>query len=275
MLSVTFGERIALIGPNGCGKTTFLKILLAEMNADSGQAKLGANAKVVYLPQNITFKNEEDRIIDCFREDKYILEGKAREYLARFMFYGKEPYKKIKDLSGGERVRLKLCMLLFEETNLLILDEPTNHLDIDSIETLEEALEDFKGSILFISHDRYFINRMCNRVVAIEECKFVSYPGDYDNYKNKKNDRLVQEGQYQEAKKVIKVCDKISTKEFKGEIDITRLESEIKLLEAEIKEIDTRMYMPNLSHDELNKLYCEKENLDRKLEKMIGMWLSK
>ena len=273
-LFVTFGERIALIGPNGCGKTTFLKILLGEMNADSGQAKLGANVKVAYLPQNITFKNEEDRIIDCFRDDKYILEGKAREYLARFMFYGKEPYKKIKDLSGGERVRLKLSMLLYKETNLLILDEPTNHLDIDSIETLEEALEDFKGSILFISHDRYFINRICNRVVDIEECKFVSYPGHYDNYKNKKNERLFQEGQYQEAKKVIKVCDKISTKEVKGEIDITRLESEIKLLESVIKEIENRLYMPNISHDEVNKLYCEKESLNSKLEKMIGMWLS-
>ena len=281
-LFITLGERIALVGPNGCGKTTIIKILLSEMNADSGQAKLGANVKVAYLPQNITFKNEEDRIIDCFREDKYILEGKAREYLARFMFYGKEPFKKVKDLSGGEKVRLKLCMLLFEETNLLILDEPTNHLDIDSIETLEEALEDFKGSILFISHDRYFINKICSRVVAIEECKFVSYPGDYDNYKKIKNDKLirevVREEQYQASKKINrnieKNIDKVIAKESKSEIDIARLESEIKLIEAEIKEIDNRLYMPNLSHGELNKLYCEKENLDRKLEKMIGMWLS-
>ncbi|MBC8062669.1 MAG: ABC-F family ATP-binding cassette domain-containing protein [Clostridiaceae bacterium] len=115
------------------------------------------------------------------------LEGKAREYLSRFMFFGKCGFKKIKHLSGGEKVRLKLSILLFDEVKLLILDEPTNHLDIDSMEALEEALDDFKGTILFISHDRYFINKISTKIVAIEDNSFVNYLGSYDFYKNERN----------------------------------------------------------------------------------------
>jgi ATPase subunit of ABC transporter with duplicated ATPase domains len=181
-LNVALGERLALIGPNGSGKTTFVKMLLGEMEPDSGSIVPGANLKIAYLPQIVTFNNEEDMVIECFRENRSILEGKAREYLAKFMFYGKAPFKKVGQLSGGERVRLKLAMLLYDEVNLLILDEPTNHLDIESIETLEDALEDFKGTLLFISHDRYFINKVCSRVVAVENFKLASYPGNYDGY---------------------------------------------------------------------------------------------
>lgn len=182
-LSVSYGERVALVGPNGCGKSTFVKMLLGEVTADSGILALGENAKVAYLPQEITFNNEDMTVIDCFRDDVIILEGKAREYLAKFMFFGKRAYTKVSCLSGGERIRLKLAKLLYEEVNVLILDEPTNHLDIDSIETLEEALEDFKGTILFISHDRYFISKVGTRVVAHEKGQLVSYEGDYVAYK--------------------------------------------------------------------------------------------
>jgi ATPase subunit of ABC transporter with duplicated ATPase domains len=182
-LSVTLGERIALIGPNGCGKSTFVKILLGEMEADGGSAVFGANVKIAYLPQTIAFKNEEATVVDCFREDRYILEGKAREYLAKYMFFGKAAYRKVRQLSGGERVRLKLAMLLYEETNVLILDEPTNHLDIESIEALENALEDFKGTLLFISHDRFFINKVSSRIISFEGAGIRSSPGNYDDYK--------------------------------------------------------------------------------------------
>lgn len=151
---------------------------------DSGSVVLGANLKIAYLPQIIHFNNEDDTVIECFRENRTILEGKAREYLAKFLFFGKDPYKKVKHLSGGERVRLKLSMLLHDETNLLILDEPTNHLDIDSIEALEEALEDFIGTLLFISHDRFFINSVCTRIVGVEENRLISYPGNYNDYKS-------------------------------------------------------------------------------------------
>lgn len=182
-LLVNYGERVALIGANGSGKTTFLKMLLGEETPDEGYVKLGANVRTAYLPQKISFDNEDLTVLDCFREDLMILEGKAREYLAKFMFYGGNVYKKIKHLSGGEKIRLKLSKLLYEDINLLILDEPTNHLDTVSIETLEKALEGFKGTIFFISHDRYFINKIGERVIAIEEKNFKSYPGNFDYYR--------------------------------------------------------------------------------------------
>ncbi|HSN66625.1 MAG TPA: ABC-F type ribosomal protection protein [Fusibacter sp.] len=182
-LTIKYGERAALIGPNGSGKSTLLKMLLGELPADSGELKIGSNAKIAYLPQQIAFPNEDLSLVECFREGLDISEGKAREHLAKFMFYGKRVYTDVKALSGGERTRLKLARLLYEDVNLLILDEPTNHLDIDSIETLEEALEDFEGTMLFISHDRYFINKVKPMVVAVEGQKLVKYLGDYDYYR--------------------------------------------------------------------------------------------
>ena len=145
-----------------------------------------------YLPQKITFKDEGLTVLECFREDISILEGKAREYLSKYMFYGSSVFKKVRHLSGGEKIRLKLGKLLYEDVNLLILDEPTNHLDIDSIETFEEALEEFKGTIFFISHDRYFINKIGERVIAIEDNTFKSYPGNYDYYKSVKDELSIK-----------------------------------------------------------------------------------
>ncbi len=175
------------------GKPPSLKMLLGEEQPDQGVVEFGANVMAAYLPQKITFKDEEHTVLEAFREDISILEGKAREYLSKFMFYKKSPFKKVKHLSGGERIRLKLAMLLYQDINLLILDEPTNHLDIDSIETLEEALEDFKGTIFFISHDRYFINKIGERVIAVEDCAFKSYVGNYDYYKSVKEELGLQD----------------------------------------------------------------------------------
>lgn len=273
-LYVTLGERVALIGANGSGKSTFIKMLLGEMAADQGTINLGASLKIAYLPQNVTFNNEEDMVIDCFRENRYILEGKAREYLSKFMFFGRECFKKVKHLSGGEKVRLKLGMLLYDEVNLLILDEPTNHLDIESIETLEEALEEFEGTILFISHDRFFINKVCSRVVAIEENKFASYDGNYDFYKNVKYEQCQPAVEPQAAKKQKPVIESNARENKKQEIETAKLESDISSLESELNEIDRSMTAAATDHDELNRLYCEKEELSRKLDKMIEMWLA-
>lgn len=184
-LLIEYGERVALVGPNGCGKSTFIKMLLGEVPMESGEVALGANVKLGYLPQDILIPNEELTILEYFREDLSVTEGKAREYLAKFMIYGGNVFKKIKLLSGGERVRLMLSKLIFNHVNLLILDEPTNHLDIESIKSIEEAIVHFKGTILFISHDRFFINKICERVIAIENHQFVNYLGNYDYYKQK------------------------------------------------------------------------------------------
>ncbi|WP_409304116.1 ribosomal protection-like ABC-F family protein [Peribacillus sp. SCS-155] len=271
---ILYGERVGLIGPNGSGKTTFLKMLLGEEHPDSGAVELGANVLAAYLPQNITFENEEQTVLEAFREGISLPEGKAREYLSKFMFYKKSVFKKAGNLSGGERIRLKLAMLLYQDINLLILDEPTNHLDIDSIETLEEALEDFKGTIFFISHDRYFINKIGERVIALEDHSLKSYPGNYDYYKNVKKEASVQEtippvSNRQQGKKQRNRQEGVN-REAEKEKALARIEG----LEHEIKEIDAEMAGEQMDYEELNKLYRRKERLNHELEAALELWLS-
>lgn len=273
-LLVKQGERTALIGPNGSGKTTFLKMLLGEEYADGGTVELGASVKAAYLPQNIIFKDEEATVLECFREDFFILEGKAREYLSKYMFFGKDVFKKVKHLSGGEKVRLKLSKLLYEETNLLIMDEPTNHLDIDSIETLEEALEDFKGTIFFISHDRYFINKISTRVIAIEDKAFKVYLGNYDYYKNKKNELALQVMPEAPVKKEKPKKTREADENKKRESETAKLEQSVSTLEKEIKEIDEAMNEAGLGYEELSKLHYRKEEVQKELEAVLEKWVS-
>ncbi|MEH7179506.1 ribosomal protection-like ABC-F family protein [Neobacillus vireti] len=271
-LMIHYGERVGLVGPNGSGKTTFLKMLLGEEKPDKGVVELGANVIAAYLPQKIIFNNEEHTVLEAFRENISILEGKAREYLAKFMFYKKSPFKKVKHLSGGERIRLKLAMLLYQDINLLILDEPTNHLDIDSIETLEEALEDFQGTIFFISHDRYFINKMAGRVAAVEEHSINSYPGNYDDYKN-----IKQEEESQKAKKEPEINGKKEQKKNSEEINLEALLdkalAKIENLEKEINEIDLSMAKEFINHEELSMFYNRKIDLSNQLESEMESWL--
>ncbi|WP_411167797.1 ribosomal protection-like ABC-F family protein [Clostridium sp. MB05] len=288
-LLINYGERAALIGPNGSGKTTFLKILLGEEQLDAGVVELGSNVKVGYLPQKITFNDQELTVLECFREDISILEGKAREYLSKFMFFGKSVFKKVKYLSGGERIRLKLGMLLYEDVNLLILDEPTNHLDINSIETFEEALEDFKGTIFFISHDRYFINKISESVIAIENNGFISYQGNYDYYKEVKEElklkaendekektengkKLNNNDENKKGKKAKKQTNFDEDK--KKEAEKVKVEKKVEALEGEIEEVDLAMADSNIHYNELNKLYAKKEGLIEELDAVMEIWLS-
>lgn len=275
-LLINFKERVALVGPNGSGKTTFLKMLLGEEAPDKGTVELGDNVKVGYLPQVITFDNEEYTVIQAFRDDISILEGQAREYLSKFMFFGNSVFKKVKALSGGERIRLKLSMLLYENINLLILDEPTNHLDIDSIETLEEALEEFKGTIFFISHDRYFINKIGERIIAIEDNKFKSYLGNYDYYKEIQ-DRVKLEKEINDLQKEKVIKKEKKKKEIdevkKRENEIKKLEIKIQRLEKELEGIELTMSNLELNYEELNELFSKKEELSEELEKVMEEWI--
>lgn len=268
-LLINFKDRAALIGSNGSGKTTFLKMLLGEEATDEGSVSIGESVKVAYLPQNITFKDEELSVVDCFREDFMILEGKAREYLSKFMFFGSDVFKKVNKLSGGERVRLKLSKLLYEDINLLILDEPTNHLDIDSIEALEESLECFKGTILFISHDRYFINKMSSRIIEIDNKTFKNYLGNYDNYKEEKDKFKIQV--VEEKKEKIRVIRSVDESK-KIDKKIAKLEEEISVLEEKIKEIDEEMNSLKDNYSKLNELYIKKEELEKQLDKVMEEW---
>ncbi|MEH7351892.1 ribosomal protection-like ABC-F family protein [Gottfriedia acidiceleris] len=272
-LLINYGERVGLVGPNGSGKTTFLKMLLGEEKSNNGVIQLGANVLIAYLPQKISFNNEEMTVLECFREDISLPEGKAREYLSKFMFYKQSVFKKVKFLSGGERIRLKLGMLLFKDINLLILDEPTNHLDIDSIETLEEALDEFKGTIFFISHDRYFINKMSQRVIAIEDYELKSYLGNYDDYKSIKEKISFKETKEPPVEKKGN-RKKVNNKDDNNQEKI-KAEALIKIerFEKEINEIDLAMNSEQDYH-KLNDLYCRKIELSKALESAMELWLA-
>lgn len=282
-LMVQYGERVGLVGPNGCGKTTFMKMLLGELPTDGGHLTLGANVKAAYLPQEITFINEEHTVLECFRDEVIILEGKAREYLAKYMFYGKRVFTKVRELSGGERIRLKLAKLLYEEVNLLILDEPTNHLDIDSIETFEEALEDFNGTIFFISHDRYFINKIAQRLVAIENKQLKGYEGNYDFYKETRSAQIErtaltfmsEEPSQVKAEKTVadeKVAVKNKAVREPLALSSEDLEMKIEACETAIAAVDEAMRLAGQDYQQLSMLHLEKEALSQTLEQLWHEW---
>jgi ATP-binding cassette subfamily F protein 3 len=166
-LKVEYGEKLAIVGRNGTGKSTLAKILLRECEADEGTIKYGEEIKIGYLAQNVTFKSNDQTVLDAFRDDLTISQQQARSALAKFLFTKDDVFKKIGTLSGGERSRLRLCKLMQQQINLLILDEPTNHFDINSREMIEKSLMDFEGTIICISHDRYFINKIAEKVVEL------------------------------------------------------------------------------------------------------------
>lgn len=275
---VEFGERIALIGPNGSGKSTLVKMLLGELPPDAGQIRLGASTTVAYLPQNVTFQDESLTILETFRDGIDIPEGKAREYLSKFMYYGKDVFKVVKHLSGGERIRLKLSRLLYDKVNVLILDEPTNHLDIDSIETLEEALEDFSGTLFFISHDRYFINKVAKRILAIESKKLISYPGNYDAYREelKRIETLNAPPVVEIAKQKSKTVKPIEKVKNEKTILLTpeKLEQQISVLESEIAQIDTALLDTSKDYNALTDLYNRKQHLQLQVEDLLQTWMT-
>ena len=166
-LDVHYGEKINLKGKNGSGKSTLVKIIMGKEKDFTGEVKLGPSVKIGYIPQEIKFINENNTVLEYFLSDYTDNETKARTFLARYMFFGNNVFKHLCELSGGERVRLILAKLVLQKSNFLILDEPTNHLDISTREILEETLKKYKGTILFVSHDRYFVNKLAEREIEI------------------------------------------------------------------------------------------------------------
>ena len=207
-MELTYGEKACLLGKNGSGKSTLIRTILGDIVPDQGKVKIGSNVKIGYIPQEIYFEDEGNTILDEFRKEFSGTETALRSILAKFMFCSEDVFKRVGGLSGGEKVRLKLAELMQKDTNLLILDEPTNHIDIETRETLETALQSFKGTLLFVSHDRYFINRLANRTLEIDEKQVTNYVGNYDYYRETKEG---QERQNPRISGTVEVLEPVSS----------------------------------------------------------------
>lgn len=190
-MHLKYGEKVCLMGKNGTGKSTFIKTVLGDDNICQGEIKIGSSVSIGYIPQEIRFEDEDATVLETARRFYDGTETHLRASLAKFLFYGENVFKRVGKLSGGEKVRLKLFELIQKKANLLILDEPTNHIDIDTKEMLEEALGEYQGTLFFISHDRYFINKLAQRVINIEDQTFNEYLGNYDYFKEQKAKKLM------------------------------------------------------------------------------------
>ena len=273
--TVLYQDSVCIVGSNGSGKTTLLKMILRECEPDSGSIKIGSRVKIGYLPQNVVYKDEELTILEYFLQLHDLTLGEARSQLAKALFMKEDVNKKIKSLSGGEKSRLKLCSLTFDKVNFMILDEPTNHLDIDSREVLEETLIQFDGTLCFVSHDRYFINKVADKMMAIENKAIKVYQGDYSYYleEHKKELGKMSVATPSLASKGIK--KKVAPQQPKN-VNLTkkleRLEEEIEQYEGKIKVIDGEMVDFALDANRLNELFQVKEILEIELERCLEQW---
>lgn len=273
-LTVLKGEHVALLGENGCGKTTLLKLLIGELTCDSGSFKIGDSINYSYLQQNVIFEKPELSILETARYELVISQGEAMRILAKYNFRGEDVFKKVINLSGGEKSRLRLLILMQQDVNLLILDEPTNHLDIASREWIEEAIDGFTGTIIFVSHDRYFIRKFADRICEIDKGKISDYSGTFEEYqqwKRQEKENIVVDNQKNLQKQQ---CEKKNTAhEDNGKIIKMKLEKEILILENELKGIELKMSQASLDHITLAQLHSEKERNESKLEELYGLWI--
>lgn len=278
---LTYGKRVVLIGANGCGKSTLFKLLLGSEHPDEGTVKLGSRVEIGYLEQDATSQIRKS-VLDYFREETELEEGEARNRLARYLFYGADVFRTVANLSGGEWTRLRLALLMHSMPNLLLLDEPTNHLDIASREELEDALEEFPGTVLAISHDRYFINRIAGEIWDLRNCTMTAFSGNFDDYKAQLAKRRSAEPAIrpekearQEGKELSRNIDPLS----KTERDLTRLrtqlEQDIERMEAQLSKLETELANPAFSTDanKLSALLAEKDLVQEELGQRYESWL--
>ena len=268
-LTVEGGERIAILGDNGTGKTTFLKCLLGEEDC-AGKIQFGPTVKWGYLPQIIHFPHPERTLYDTMLYEKNCTPQVARDRLGAFLFQGEDVFKQVKNLSGGEQSRLRLCMLMDEKINLLILDEPTNHLDIASREWIEAAIEEFEGVLLFVSHDRYFIEKFAERIWLLEDGGIRDFACGYQKY------RSILEHE-KAAKPVLASTPKPKKEKPRGgtkDIDkkIRKLEREIEKQEQVVAEFDEKIEAAAADYQELTRLLGEKEEAELVLMDLMEQW---
>lgn len=292
--SIQRGEHVAVIGDNGTGKTTLLKILNGLIQADEGEFRLGSKVKIAYYDQEHAVLHMEKTLFDEI-QDTYpdMNNTRVRNVLAAFLFTGDDVYKKVGDLSGGERGRVSLAKLMLSDANFLILDEPTNHLDIQGKEVLEEAIRNYEGTVLYVSHDRYFINQTATRIMELFSNRFDNYIGNYDYYLEKKEDvrsygdslqkdtvqntwvdpEEVKKAQEKEAAKQ----DWASQKEFaakkrKWETSLKKAEEEIARLEEKITELSNAMEEVGSDAGRLMELHKEQEAAEASLQEQYAIW---
>lgn len=286
------GEHVAIIGDNGSGKTTLLKILNGLVPADQGTFRLGSNVEIGYYDQEHHVLHSEKTLFEEISDDyPYLNNTQIRNVLAAFLFTGEDVFKRISELSGGERGRVSLAKLVLSNANFLILDEPTNHLDIMSKEILEDALNGYEGTILYVSHDRYFINRTAHRILNLTEGQFVSYVGNYDYYLEKHDTVMaaIEANAPQNVDADSAVAAKVAESEVKldwkaqkeeqarlrkKENDLKKCEEKIAELEARISEIDTEMSDPAIGTQvaKLQELTKEQAACQEQLEKLYEQW---
>ena len=269
-LSVEGGERIALLGDNGTGKSTFIKCLLGEEDCQ-GKTQFGPTVKWGYLPQIIHFDHPERSLYDTMLYEKNLSPQQARDRLGAFLFQGEDVFKTVGTLSGGEQSRLRLCMLMDEKINLLILDEPTNHLDIASREWVEAAIEEFEGVLLFVSHDRYFIEKFAERIWLLEDGTVRDFRCDYRKYRSILEHEAMARVQPTAAPKVKKEKGKPGgTKET--EKTVRRLEREIDRQEKLVADLDRKIEAAAADYQELTRLLGEKEEAEGILMELMEQW---
>ena len=267
------GERIALLGENGTGKTTLLNILTGSEKPDSGSVRLGPSVKAAYLPQVIHFDHPERSILDTMLYELDITPQSARNRLAAYQFTGEDVFKKVSVLSGGELSRLRLCMLMDESINLLILDEPTNHLDIDSREWLEEAVEAFDGTLLFVSHDRYFINRFATRVWELENGTVSDYPMGFTQYRQaKEEEHAAASAAAAVPAPPKKTGSRGNRAQQAAKKQLTICETSISKLEGELTRLDGEMEQAACDAERLNELYRQRQAVETELEREMTRW---
>ena len=273
-LEVVGGERIALLGDNGTGKSTLLKILLKEEEPDSGKLKMGPTVKVGYLPQIIHFSHPERNLVDTMIYDQDCSTQTARNRLAAFNFRGEDVFKPVSALSGGEQSRLRLCMLMDEKINLLILDEPTNHLDIASREWIEDAVADYEGNLLFVSHDRYFIKQFATRIWMLEDGHITDFRGTFEEFRAAR-----ERAKNQAAAQVKAEPEKPKKEKPKRPGGTKELEKQVAAAERAVAKAEERQYELSLKAEEaasnyleLQRVYEEQKALEDEIAALYTKW---